>query len=66
MFMKLTAGVNFNNILPAAFLYESALHSFSKITICICIFYGKIIPGQKLLSRKILPILTIQNVAGWP
>jgi len=34
-------GVNFTNILQAAFSYESALHSFSLITVWLCKFLEK-------------------------
>jgi len=36
-----SAGINFTNILRAAFLYESALHSFSLITVWLCNFLRK-------------------------
>ncbi len=44
-------GVNFINILLAAFLYESVLHSFSLITIWLCKFFGAKILVQKLLIK---------------
>ena len=52
--VKLTPGVNFTNILWAAFLYKSVLHSFYVLTVWVCIFFGffglsrieKIVPSK--------------------
>ncbi len=41
MLVKLTPGVNFTNILGAAFLYESFLCSFYVLTIWVCTFLAK-------------------------
>jgi hypothetical protein len=38
---KALLGVNFTNILRAAFLYQSSLHSFHVLTICVCKFWQK-------------------------
>jgi len=38
MLAKLTTGANFTNILRAPFLYESAMQSFSLLTVCVYIF----------------------------
>jgi len=37
----MTSGVNFTNILQAAFLYKSSLRSFYVLTIWICNFLAK-------------------------
>jgi len=39
--VKLAKGVNFTNILQAAFFYESVSASFSLITVCVCDFLSK-------------------------
>jgi len=43
MLMKLTLGVEFTNIVGVDCLYESILHSFSLITVWLCIFLGNLI-----------------------
>jgi hypothetical protein len=40
-FITLTPGVNFNNILRAAFSYESFLRHFYVVTIWVCNFLAK-------------------------
>jgi len=48
MSMTLTTGVNFVNILPLAFLNESALCRFSIITVCFEFLWWKNIGENKL------------------
>jgi hypothetical protein len=44
-------GFNFINILLSTFSYESALRSFSLITVWLCNFFGKRLSVQKLLVK---------------
>ena len=39
--MESTPGVNFTNILQAAFLYRRVLRSFNVLTLLVCIFFAK-------------------------
>jgi hypothetical protein len=61
------SGVNFTNILRAAFLYESFLRSFYVLTIWVCIFWQKDF-GAKA-AHKMLVKLTPRNLylyKHWP
>jgi len=57
MLMKLTAGVNFINILCVCFAYKSALHSFSLLKIWLCNFWQKNI-GAKGACKMLMKLTT--------
>ncbi len=48
-------GVNFINILRAPFSYESALHSFSPLTFCLCNFWQKNV-GEKAACKMLMKL----------
>jgi len=51
LLVKLNIGVNFPNILSAAFSNESALYIFSLLAFWLSNFFGKIMSSQKLLIK---------------
>jgi len=51
MLMKLTTEFNFTNILWPSFSYKNVLRSFSRITVLLWNFFGKIILVQKLFKK---------------
>jgi len=53
--MKLTKGINFTNILRAAYLYESVSCSFSLLTVWVCNFCQKKI-GIKAAYKMLLKL----------
>ncbi len=64
--MKLTLGVNFTNILQAAFFYKSILCSFSLLAVWLCNFWQKNISakaGCKMLM-KLAKGSTIRSTRG--
>jgi hypothetical protein len=52
---KMPPGVNFTNILRAAFLYESFLCSFYVLTIWACIFLQKVF-GAKAAHKMLVKL----------
>ncbi len=48
VFFRIRLGVNFTNILRAAFSYESFARSFSVLRFRVCTFFGVKISAQKL------------------
>ncbi len=55
---------NFTNILCTPFLYESAFHSFSLLTVWLCNLFGKRMFAQKLLIKCWRNWLKVFGVAG--
>jgi hypothetical protein len=55
MLMKLTPGVNFTNILRAAFSYKSFLCSFYVLTIWVCNFWRKDL-GTKAVHKMLVKL----------
>jgi len=49
--VKLTASVNFTNILQRALLHESVWYSFSLLKVWLCNIFGERILAQKLLLK---------------
>jgi len=58
--MKLTTGVNFNNILGATFLYKRVLRSFSLVAIWLCKFWQKTI-GTEGTCKMLMKLTTGAN-----
>ena len=59
----LASGVNFTNILQAAFLFKNVLCSLSVLTVWVCNFWAKGI-GAKALRKLLVKSTTGRMVSG--
>jgi hypothetical protein len=61
MLMKFLLGVNFIKILCKPVLYKSVLHSFSLVTVWLCIFLAKEYRGKKAARKMLIKLTTSVN-----